>query len=96
MKSNSILRPAVTLLILMTVITGIAYPLVVAGVAKVLFSREAGGSLIVKDGKPVGSRRIGQLSSDPRYVGSRPSGLASFWAARTGLTLSASPRRRVE
>ena len=73
MKSNSILRPAITLLILMTVITGIAYPLVVAGVAKVLFSREAGGSLIVKDGKPVGSRLIGQPSSDPRYFWSRPS-----------------------
>lgn len=73
MQSNSILRPAVTLLILMTVITGIAYPLLVTAVAKVLFPGEAAGSLIVKDGKPVGSRLIGQPFSDPRYFWSRPS-----------------------
>ena len=73
MKSNSILRPAITLLILMTVITGIAYPLLVTGVAKVLFPGQAAGSLILKDGKPVGSRLIGQPVSDPRYFWSRPS-----------------------
>jgi K+-transporting ATPase ATPase C chain len=71
--SNSILRPAITLLVLMTVITGIAYPLVVTGVAKVLFPSQAAGSLIVKDGQPVGSRLIGQPFSDPRYFWSRPS-----------------------
>ena len=71
--TNSILRPAVILLILMTVITGIAYPLVVTGVAKVLFPGQAAGSLIVKDGKPVGSRLIGQPFSDPKYFWSRPS-----------------------
>jgi K+-transporting ATPase ATPase C chain len=70
---KTILRPAVTLLILMTVITGIAYPLVVTGVAKVLFPGQAAGSLIVKDGKPVGSRLIGQPFSDPKYFWSRPS-----------------------
>ena len=72
-SGNSILRPAITLLILMTVITGIAYPLAVTGVAKVLFPWQAAGSLIVKDGKPVGSRLIGQPFSDPRYFWSRPS-----------------------
>jgi len=72
-KSHSILRPAITLLILMTVITGIVYPLLVTGVAKLLFPGEAAGSLIVKDGKPVGSRLIGQPFSDPRYFWSRPS-----------------------
>jgi len=71
--TNSILRPAVVLLILMTVITGIAYPLVVTGVARVLFPAQAAGSLIVKDGKPVGSRLIGQPFSDPKYFWSRPS-----------------------
>jgi potassium-transporting ATPase KdpC subunit len=70
---KSILRPAITLLILMTVITGIAYPLVVTGVAKVLFPRQAAGSLVVEDGKPVGSRLIGQPFSDPKYFWSRPS-----------------------
>ena len=71
--SNSILRPAITLLVLMTLITGIAYPLVVTGVAKVLFPAQAAGSLIMKDGKPVGSRLIGQPFSDPKYFWSRPS-----------------------
>ena len=71
--TNSILRPAVILLILMTVITGIAYPLVVTGVAGILFPGQAAGSLIVKDGKPVGSRLIGQPFSDPKYFWSRPS-----------------------
>ena len=73
MKSNSILRPAITLLILITVITGIAYPLVVTAVAKVLFPRQAAGSLIVQDGKPAGSRLIGQPFSDPKEFWSRPS-----------------------
>jgi len=73
MTRNSILRPAITLLALMTVITGIAYPLVVTGVARVLFPGQAAGSLIVKDGKPVGSRLIGQPFSDPKYFWSRPS-----------------------
>ena len=69
--SKSILRPAITLLVLMTLITGIVYPLVVTGVAKLLFPSQAAGSLIVKDGKPVGSRLIGQPFSDPRYFWSR-------------------------
>jgi K+-transporting ATPase ATPase C chain len=70
---KTILRPAIALLILMTVITGIAYPLVVTGVAKVLFPAQAAGSLIVQDGKPVGSRLIGQPFSDVRHFWSRPS-----------------------
>ena len=70
---KAILRPAVVLLILLTAITGIGYPLVVTGVARVLFPAQAAGSLILKDGKPVGSRLIGQPFSDPRYFWSRPS-----------------------
>jgi K+-transporting ATPase ATPase C chain len=70
---NSILRPAVILLVLMTIITGIAYPLVVTGVGRVLFPGQAAGSLIVQDGKAVGSRLIGQPFSDPKYFWGRPS-----------------------
>lgn len=70
---RSILRPAVVLLILLTVITGVVYPLVVTAVARVLFPAQAAGSLIVKDGKAVGSRLIGQPFSDPKYFWSRPS-----------------------
>jgi len=71
--SHSVLRPAITLLILLTAITGVGYPLVVTGVAKVLFPGQAAGSLIVKDGKPLGSHLIGQPFSDPKYFWSRPS-----------------------
>jgi len=70
---NRILRPAIVLLGLMTLITGIAYPVAVTGVAHLLFPSEAAGSLVVKDGKPVGSSLIGQPFSDPRYFWSRPS-----------------------
>jgi potassium-transporting ATPase KdpC subunit len=70
---KTILRPAVILLILLTVITGIVYPLVVTGVARVLFPAQAAGSLVVENGKPVGSRLIGQPFSDPKYFWSRPS-----------------------
>lgn len=71
--SHSVLRPAITLLILMTAITGVGYPLVVTGVATVLFPGQAAGSLIVKDRKPLGSHLIGQPFSDPKYFWSRPS-----------------------
>jgi K+-transporting ATPase ATPase C chain len=71
--SLSLVRPAVTLLILMTLVLGIAYPLAVTGVAQVLFPRQAAGSLILEHGKPVGSRLIGQPFSGPGYFWSRPS-----------------------
>jgi K+-transporting ATPase ATPase C chain len=60
-------------LIVFTVITGIAYPLAVTGIAQVAFKDEANGSLIVKDGKVLGSQLIGQPFSDPKYFWSRPS-----------------------
>jgi len=70
---SSLIRPALVLFVIMTVVTGIAYPLVVTGIAQVVFPHQAGGSLIVKDGKPVGSELIGQNFSDPKYFWSRPS-----------------------
>ena len=60
-------------LIVFTVITGVAYPLIVTGIGKVAFNDQANGSLIVKDGKLLGSRLIGQPFSDPKYFWSRPS-----------------------
>ncbi len=70
---SSVLRPAVLLLLTLTVITGMVYPLIVTGVAQLLFPAQAAGSLILKDGKPIGSRLIGQSFSDPKYFWSRPS-----------------------
>jgi potassium-transporting ATPase KdpC subunit len=67
------IRNAVSMLLVMTFITGIAYPLVATGVAQVLFSRQANGSLIEKNGKPIGSELIGQYFDDPKYFWSRPS-----------------------
>ena len=70
---KTLLRPAVSLFVLLTAITGIVYPLAVTGVAKVTFPEAADGNLIVKDGKAVGSRLIGQNFADPKYFWGRPS-----------------------
>ena len=61
-------------LLFFTVITGVAYPLVVTGIAQLVFKDKANGSLIVKDDKVLGSRLIGQPFSDPKYFWSRASG----------------------
>jgi K+-transporting ATPase ATPase C chain len=71
--SVRLIRPAVSLLVLMSVLLGIAYPLVIAGVAKAAFPHQAGGSLLYRDGKLIGSTLIGQSFSDPRYFWGRPS-----------------------
>ncbi|HEX3604205.1 MAG TPA: potassium-transporting ATPase subunit KdpC [Steroidobacteraceae bacterium] len=66
-------RPALSLLALMTLLLGIAYPLVIAGAAKVAFPHQAEGSLIYADGKLIGSTLIGQSFADPKYIWGRPS-----------------------
>ena len=73
---KSLLRPAASLFLLLSLVTGIVYPLVVTGVAQMAFPATANGSLIVKDGKPVGSTLIGQSFSDPKYFWGRPSATA--------------------
>ena len=70
---KTILRPALVLFVLLTLLTGVAYPLVVTGAAQALFPAQAAGSLIVRDGKPVGSELIGQNFSDPQHFWGRPS-----------------------
>ena len=67
------LKPAFIMLLALTVLTGVAYPLLVTGIAQGLFAKQANGSLIERDGKPVGSALIGQPFSDPKYFWSRPS-----------------------
>lgn len=70
---NNYIRPAVTLFLAFSLITGVAYPLLTTGLGKVLFSSQADGSLIVREGKVVGSRLIGQSFTDPKYFWGRPS-----------------------
>ena len=72
------LRPALMVLLLLTLVTGVAYPLLVTGIAQAVFPSQARGSLIVKDGKIVGSRLIGQPFDDPKYFWSRPSATSPF------------------
>jgi len=72
------LRPAIVSLVLLTALTGIVYPVVVTGIAQVIFPRQANGSLIVRDGKAVGSDLIGQPFDDPNYFRGRPSATSPF------------------
>ena len=70
---TSIVRPALVLFVALSAVTGVAYPLVVTGIAKAAFPAQAAGSLIEKDGKTVGSALIGQNFSDPKNFWGRPS-----------------------
>ncbi len=81
------LRPAVTLLALLTVITGVIYPLTVTGLAQVIFPQQANGSLIVVDGRTYGSELIGQQFDDPKYFWGRPSAAGYNAAASSGSNL---------
>lgn len=70
---SGLLRPAISLFIGLSVLTGIAYPLAVAGIGRLLFAEETAGSLLVVDRRSVGSRLIGQHFTDPAYFWGRPS-----------------------
>ncbi len=70
---NAILRPALVLFVLLSIVTGIAYPFAVTGIAQGIFPHQANGSLVERDGKVVGSLLIGQSFSDPKYFRGRPS-----------------------
>lgn len=67
------LRPAVTLFVVLSAITGLVYPLAVTGIAQLAFPEAADGSLILRDGKPIGSELVGQSFSDPKHFWGRPS-----------------------
>jgi K+-transporting ATPase ATPase C chain len=71
-------KPAIMMLLLLTVLSGLVYPLGITAIAQLLFPHQANGSLLVKDGRVVGSSLIGQPFDDPKYFWSRPSATAPF------------------
>jgi len=85
MELREQLRPTVVMLLLLTVVTGVAYPLLCTVVAQLVFPGRANGSLIMEQGKPVGSTLIGQPFEDPRYFWGRLSATSP-----AGYTASAS------
>ena len=79
------LRPALSMLALFTVLTGVAYPLAITGVLQAIAPDAAQGSLVARDGQVVGSALIGQAFTEPRYLQPRPSAV-SYTAAASGAT----------
>ena len=82
------LRPALSIFVLLSVITGVAYPLLITGISQLAFPDRANGSLVSLDGKVVGSRLIGQSVTAPKYFWSRPSATGPM--ANNGLASSGS------
>jgi potassium-transporting ATPase KdpC subunit len=75
---SQVIRPAVIFMVVMTVLTGVIYPLLITGIAQVVFPHQANGSLIHEDDKIVGSTLIGQPFDDAKYFWSRPSATGPF------------------
>lgn len=73
---NLHLRPAITLFVMLSAITGLAYPLAVTGLARLAFPDAADGSLLTRHGQPIGSALVGQFFGDPKHFWSRPSATA--------------------
>jgi K+-transporting ATPase ATPase C chain len=72
------LRSAILVFVVLTLITGVAYPLAVTLIAQTVFPHQANGSLILRDGKLVGSELLGQAFDDPKYFWGRPSATSAF------------------
>jgi potassium-transporting ATPase KdpC subunit len=71
-------KSALLMLVIMTAVTGVGYPLAVTGIAQTLFAKQANGSLIVQNGAAIGSELIGQSFSSPKYFWSRPSATSPY------------------
>jgi K+-transporting ATPase ATPase C chain len=92
------LRPAIVVLAGLTLVTGLAYPAAVTAVAQVVFPSQSNGSMIVADGRTVGSTLIGQAFSDPRYFWGRPSAAGQGYdgMASAGSNLGPTSRTLIE
>lgn len=95
---RSQVRPAIAMLMVMTVLTGVGYPLAVTATARILFPWEAAGSLIVRDGRVIGAALIGQACTGPRYFHPRPSAAGKGYdaAASGGSNLGPTNRSLVD
>jgi potassium-transporting ATPase KdpC subunit len=85
------LVPAILAFLVLTVLTGVAYPLAMTGAAQVLFPNRSDGSLVKRDGKVVGSRLIGQNFSAPRYFHPRPSAAGDGYDAMSSSASNLGP-----
>jgi K+-transporting ATPase ATPase C chain len=85
------LAPAFRIVLLLTIITGVIYPLLVTGVCQLLFPRQANGSLIVVNNRVIGSELIGQEAASPRYFHSRPSAAGNGYDAMSSSASNLAP-----
>ncbi len=92
------IRPALVVMAALTLITGLAYPAAVTAAAQAVFPRQANGSLVVVDGRTVGSALIGQAFSDPRYLWGRPSaaGVGYDGEASGGSNLASTSQKLID